>query len=219
MAGKIKSPLWLKNSKVRWGILAGIWLVFLVTIVIPTWKTVVAKNAEIGELEVRLATMDEWTVAGLWLAESVNERQLQVDTAFGRLFPDERGRAELFLDLARIADNSGVVGFDLSEKNIVGMAGNDVWSDGSSMNSSGDNGNYDDDMNGGTGDRLPSVELSSFRVQAHFSGDYKRIAQFMGGLKSIERAMKVHSLVIRPDKDGVQVDLELDIYVSQANQS
>ncbi len=220
MTGKSKFTGWLKNSKVQWGLMGGIWLVLLMAVVVPTWQGVVARNVEITDLEDRLATMDEWTVAGLWLAQSVTERQLRVDTVFDRLFPDDRARGELFLDLARVADQSGVMGFDLSEANTHGMSGNDVWGDGTSMGTTDDTGMGDAPAAGGNNEPvmqmdLPQVNISSYRVNARFYGDYQRIANFMGGLKNIERAMKVHSLVIRPDKDGIQVDLELDIYVNQ----
>jgi len=192
--------------------LAGVWLVFLVTVVIPTWQGIFVRNSEIRDLEERLATMDEWTVAGMWLSQSVKEREQQVNAVFGRLFPEQRLRGKLFLDLARVADQSGVEGFDLSEATNNGMSGNDVWGDGSSVGP----GSGDDGMNPDTANDQILAELATYRVQAHFRGDYHRIARFMGGLQDIERALKVHSLVIRPDKDGIQVDLELDIYVNQA---
>ncbi len=225
MTAKQYAIRWLQNTKIRWALLAGIWLVLLVTVVIPNWQGVLQRNTEIKDLEVRLATMDDWTVAGMWLAKSVNERKVPVETRFSSLFPDKRARGELFLELGRVADKSGVEGFDLIEANSQGMEGNDVWGDGASMAAIADDGAMGDapptgePMDLGMEMELPEVELTTYRLKAHFFGDYKRIARFMGGLKNIERAMKVHSLVIRPDKDGIQVDLELDIYVSQTSQS
>jgi len=223
MAIKTNAKQWLANSKIRWALSSVIWMVLLVTVAIPSWQGIRERNAEIHALEDRLATMDDWTVAGMWLAPSVRQRSLPVNAAFSRLFPAERGREELFLSLARVADASGVEDFGLSEANDFGMDGNDVWNDGSAMGTM-------DDAPPPTGDmpmqpdanldmvlEIPSIDLVTYRVKAHFTGDYKRVAHFMGGLKNIERALKVHSLVVRPEKDGIQVDLELDVYVSQTS--
>ncbi len=216
---KTKAIGWLKNPKVRWGLLTGVWLVLVVTVVFPTWQGVISRNNEIKIIEADLATMDDWTVAGMRLAPWVNQRTLPLNGAFSRLFPTERRREELFFSLAMVADQSGVVGFGLSEANETGMFGNDVWNDGTAMAGNDDAPPPTD----GSADALqpdltlevPKVELSSYRVKADFSGDYQRIANFMNGLKNIERALKVHSLVIRPERDDIQVKLELDVYVSK----
>jgi len=222
MVGKIKTSRWLANPKVRWALLSVTWVVLLVTVAIPSWQGVIKRNAEIHDLEVRLATMDEWTVAGMWLAPSVRQRSLPVNAAFSRLFPSERGREDLFLSLAKVADKSGVEEFGLSEAMNSSMDNNDVWSDGAAMDTGSIPPPSDDTAMQGGGDpgmslHIPSTDLSTYRVKAHFNGDYKRIARFMGGLKKIERALKVHSLVVRPEKDGIRVDLELDVYVSQTS--
>jgi len=219
---KTKKLDWLKNPKIRLGILIGVWVVVVVVVVVPTWQGVMARNTEISDLETRLATMDDWTVAGMWLAPSVKERTLPVNAAFSRIFPAERLREELFLSLAKVADQSRVENFTLSEAGGSGMDGNDVWNDGTAM-AAGDEapptGAGAGSMDGGMTLEVPKVELSSYRVSTQFFGDYQRAAHFMNGIKSIERALKVHSLVIRPQKDGIQVKLELDVYVSKTSQS
>ena len=223
MAMKTKTRKLLANKKFRWAVVSTVWLILLVTVALPSWHGVHQRNSEIHALQEQLATMDDWTVAGMWLAPSVNQRSLPVNAAFSRLFPTERGREELFLSLAKVADASGVDDFGLSEASALGMDGNDVWSDGASMGTeenappAGDDMAMENDAGMGMGLDIPKVELDSYRVKARFSGDYQRIAQFMGGLKNIERALKVHSLVVRPEKDGIQVDLELDVYVSQTS--
>ncbi len=221
---KTKALSWVKNSKVRWGLLTGVWVVVVITVIAPLWQGVMFRSDEIKDLEARLATMDDWTVAGMWLAPSVNQRTLPVNAAFSRLFPSDRMRENLFLSLARVADQSGVEEFNLMEANDLGMNGNDVWMDGTSMAAATDDappptGDVAGAMDGGPALDIPKVELSSYRVKASFSGDYQRVAHFMNGLKHIERALKVHSLVVRPEKDGIQVNLELDVYVSKTSQS
>ncbi len=224
MTQKMKIKGWLNNSKIRGVLLAGLWLVLLTTVAIPSWRGVIIRNSEISDLEERLATLDDWTVAGLWLAPSVRQRSLPVNAAFSRLFPSLRGREELFLSLAQVADESGVVDFGLSEMTNLGMIGNDVWSDGGNMGSEMEEAPPESDSTDmpaqsaqGNALSIPSIDLKTYRVKANFSGDYKRIAQFMGQINKIDRALKVHSLVIRPEKDEIRVDLELDVYVSQTS--
>ncbi len=227
MAGNARIKHWLAQSKIRWAAVTIIWVVLLVTVAIPSWQGVQKRHAEINVLEERLATMDDWAVAGMWLAPSVQERTLPVNSQFSVLFPDRRNREELFLSLARIADQSGVADFGLSEANEFSMGGNDVWSDGAGMGTGSPTDNMGDpppptdgamvDNAMGPSIAIPEVELSTYRVNARFNADYKRIAQFMGGLKKIERTLKVHSLTVRPEKDGIGVDLELDVYVSKAS--
>ncbi len=213
------------DPRIRWTGLSVLWLVLLFLVAIPSWRAVVEKNQAIGALEKQLATLDDWTVAGLWLAPSVQERSLPVNATFSRLFPAERQREQLFLSLARVADESGVEDFGLSEIVDLMLTENDVWSDGTTMAATVE----DEPPTDGSAAvqnaepvmslEVPSVDLASYRVTTHFSGDYSRAARFLGGLINIERAVKVHSLVVRPEKDGIQVDMELDIYVSQINQS
>ncbi len=219
---KIRIQDLLKKEKIRRGLLTGLWVVLVVTIIVPLWQGVLLRNVEIQDLEARLATLDDWTVAGMWLAPGVQERTLPVNGAFSRLFPLDRGREEFFLSLGRVADQSGVENFSLSESSSLGMFENDVWGDGTAMASEGGAPPTDAatmEMAGAPAMNIPKVELSPYRVKAEFSGDYQRIAYFMSGLKNIDRALKVHSLAINPEKDGVQVKLELDVYVSKTNQS
>ncbi len=221
-AFKISSMGLLKNSRFRWGTLASVWVAVVVLVVVPVWRGVLQRNNEISDLETRLGTMDDWTVAGMWLAPSVKERTLPVNAAFSRLFPPERFREDLFLSLARVADQSLVENFTLCEAKGLGMENNDVWSDGTDM-AAGDTPPPPDGSAPGMDNvpemNIPKVELISYRVKAEFNGDYQRIADFMNGLKRIERATKVHSLVVRPQRESIKVKLELDVYVSKTSQS
>lgn len=213
------------DPRLRWTGLSVLWLVLFFLVAIPCWRGVIEKNQAIGALESQLATLDDWTVAGMWLAPSVEKRSLPVNATFSRLFPPERQREQLYLSLARVADESGVEDFELSETIDLMLTENDVWSDGTTMAPQP----VDEPPTDGSAAvpgldpvmtlEVPSVDLASYRVSTHFSGDYSRAARFLGGLINIERAVKVHSLVVRPEKDGIQVDMELDIYVSQINQS
>lgn len=221
MTRKRSAARWLKSGAFRKLALTGVWVVLLVAVVLPTWNKVIRQNSEIQAMEDDLATLNDWTVAGMWLSQSVARRAVPITMEFHRLFPPRRAREKFFLDLARVADESGVGDFSLSEVNGLGMASNDVWSDGTGMAGS-EEPPPPSDATAAPGAlesamtlEIPPVELSSYRVKAHFNGDYQRIAGFMGGLKKIKRAVKVHSLVIQPKEDVIGVDLELDVYVSE----
>lgn len=227
MAPKKKLPAWIRHPRFRWLAVTVVWAILLVTVALPSWRGVIVKNRSIAAMEEQLATLDQWTVAGLWLAPAVAERSLPVNAAFSRLYPDARRREELFLDLARVADESGVEEFGLSESGADGFDANDVWSLPleTTGGTAGDDGPPDDGPP--TDDQIaaamtldvPNVELDTYRIKARFQGDYGRTARFLSGLEQIERALKVHSLVVRPDREGIQVEMELDVYVDRTHQS
>jgi len=187
-----------------------LWLGALLGAGVPGWLKVERQHQEIRELDQRLAELDRWHVAGMWLARSLVRRQTVIDGRWNKLFPPERRRSELFLDLARIADDSGVQSFELVELGAAEMgmtsAGAGAPAPGAGM---------------GTG-AIPEeilAKLDSYRVQARFQGGYEQVARFLGGLNSIERAVRVHNLDIRPSRDDIMVELELDIHVSKMAQS
>ncbi len=200
-----------------------VWAVTLVTVAIPSWRRVVRQHQEIAALERQLDTLDRWTVAGLWLERAVASREPAVNEAWARLFPSERSREALFLDLARVADSSGVESFALEEMDEMGMSANDVWQASNAPDDGAapadDAPPTDGDMDSMDVDPAPTVNLESYRVKATFAGDYARTATFLGGLVDIERSLDVHSLVVRPSRDGILVEMELDVYVSKPVQS
>ena len=67
--------------------------------------------------------------------------------------------------------------------------------------------------------RIEGVDLGFYRVKASFRGEFGQVADFLGGIKNIDRAMSVHSLVVRPDDRGVRVEMKLDVYVRETTQS
>ncbi len=191
-----------------------IWLGALLGVGVPSWLKVQRQHREVRELDTRLAELDRWHVAGLWLARSLAQRQSVIDARWNRLFPPERGRAELFLDLARIADDSGVTRFELVElgPSEMGMTsvGLGAPAPGTDMGT---------DMGTDASPEAVLASLDSYRVQARFRGKYEQVARFLGGLEEIERAVRVHNLDIRPSRDDITVELELDIHVSKSAQS
>ncbi len=92
-----------------------VWLVALGGVGIPAWLQVMRQHKEVDFLAVQLAELDRWNVAGKWLGRSLETRRDNVNESWNTLFPSQREREELFLDLALIADDSGVQDFELAE--------------------------------------------------------------------------------------------------------
>ena len=178
-----------------WAVGALAWLGILFGVAIPAWRQAVDQHHQVQALEIRLAELDNWTVAGLWLEKSLGLRQAVVNPQWERLFPPTSAKGEFFLSLARVADRSGVGDFELRElERPEGIAE-------------------------ATTEAGSAVPLAAYRVRARFRGHYAQVAEFLGGLKVIKRAVSVHNLAIKPARGAVQVDLELDVYVSATDQS
>lgn len=185
----------MSRRAVGWLVGGVVWLGVLVGVAVPAWRQAVAQHRQVQDLEVQLAALDDWTVAGLWVEKSLGPRQAVINPQWERLFPSRPAKGEFFLDLARVADHSGVSEFELREQ---------VVPEGTLTAETPE------------GDVLP---LDGYRVKTRFKGRYAQVAEFLGGLKGITRAVSVHNLAIKPSRGGVQVDLELDVYVSPQDQS
>lgn len=179
------------------GVVAVVWVLVLIGGAVPVWQRTLSQRREVRRVETQMAALDRWTVAGLWLERTLAPRQAAVTPVWNRLFPAERRCEELFLDLARVADESGVVQFELHELKIDEMA----------------------EAAPGVADPEPAASLGGYRVRALFEGDFAGVAGFLGGLNRLERAVAVHEMEIKPGKDAVQVELELDVYVASSNES
>ena len=194
---------------------AVVWVVLLLGVAIPHWQTVQHQNIEIQKLASRLADLDRWATAGLWLEHALAIRESEVAAQWSQLFPAERDREQLFLALAGAADRSGVGSFRLEE-----IAESDTpfihdMDDGD--DSSKDTQEWAD-LDGDEAGRF-QVAPSWYTVRASFAGDYARTAAFLRELAGIDRAVGVHRLVIRPARTGLDVEVELRIYVNRAQVS
>lgn len=192
-----------------------VWAVLLLGVAIPHWQQVQRQNIEIQKLEVRLADLDRWTAAGLWLEHAVAARESDVDADWSRLFPAERDRERVFLALAGAADRSGVEAFRLeeireSETSFTHEMDHDEDPDEHMPD--------DTDPDGRSAGR-PGVAPSWYSVKAWFAGDYARTAAFLGEIAGIDRAVGINRLVIRPAREGLDVEVELRIYVDRPQAS
>lgn len=191
------------------GLAAG-WVALLALVAVPAWRSALERHREVQRIEGRLAELDAWTVAGMWLAPTVAERAPVVEADWKRAFPDRRLKEELFLDIARVADGTQVQEFELIEMPVAeGEAPRGPLQERLSAQLGG----------GGVLDGVPvqppQVSLATYRIKASFLADYDELARFLGGLDRLDRALKIHNLVARPDKGRIKAELELDVYVSQ----
>lgn len=179
------------------GALTIVWSLLLVVGAVPAWQQALRQHREVRKVEAQLVDLNEWTVAGLWLERSLAPREAAITPVWNRLFPAERRCEDLFLDLARVADSSGVDRFELHELKIDEMV----------------------EAMPGLADPEPAANLSAYRVRLMFEGDFAQVAEFLGGVGRLDRAVAVHEMELKPGKDAVQVELELDVYVASTTDS
>jgi hypothetical protein len=191
-------------------ILAGtvvfVWFAALVGGALPVWRRALNQQREVRQVEARFLDLDRWSVAGIQLEHSLPEREAAVSPVWERLFPADRRCEELFLDLARVADESGVDRFELHELKADEMASTTISA------ASTDSVPQAEVVD-------PSAALTTYRVRARFESDFAGVAGFLGGLGRLDRATAIHQLEIRPTKTGVQTELELDVYVASSQES
>lgn len=219
---RIRQLSWRPGKVCRATGLVVLWAVLLLGIALPRWREVRRQHAEIGVLENRLADLDRWIVAGLWLEPAVAEREPIVQTEWLRRFPASRDREELFLAVAGVADRCGVREFRLEEVNESGMADFGTWA--STSTATDPTAAVGDAPAAGDTDAAMAaapvaIELDRYVVRTGFVGDYAETAAFLGGLEKIERAIDVRRLAIQPTRGGINVEMELEIYVSETGAS
>ena len=112
------------------------------------------------------------------------------------------------IELARIADASGVSDFFLAEDAAEMGAGEPVRNDAPM-----DDGPPTDGME--MQDAAPSVTVEGFRVRSRFQGDLAATARFLAGLENVERALTVREIRIREGGQRLIVEMEMEFYVSQ----
>jgi len=194
------------KRKFVWAAAVTIWCVLMFGFAYPNWQKTVDQGREISTLTEKLDQMDQWSVAGIWLDWAITQRSAQVAEHYQKLFPKKRQREELFLQLAGIADQSGISDFKLEEQ--LDVENTSTWSD----DTMDDDVDYTTDMDNRD---WSAVELNYFRVQASFLGDYVRVASFLEGVRGLDRALNVHSLIVVPEGTGIRVNLEIDCYVQK----
>jgi len=188
---------------------------------VPTWKSAHQNEVTIEAMNDRLATLHEWSVAGIWLGEGVRRWEPVQRETYERLFPLEKAREEFFLDLVRVANASGIDPIRILEAQNTYRPGTDVWEEGYAWDEDLEEqeseidqltSEFAPDLSG-----LPDDRLTAHRALLSFSAEYDEFAVFLAGLKSIPRALSVHRLTASPLDEGIDVRMELDFYVQGAD--
>jgi len=173
-----------------------------------------AEHARLAaELEAGCQGMERWAMDGDAISVAVAEREARVADLWRRLFPAEKGKDRLFLELARVADASGVSDFFLAE------AGQEMGDGGftAAQTVTEDGPPMDGPMDGSMGDEAggPAVAVEGFLVRTRFESDMAGAARFLAGLESVERALQVREIRIREGGRRLIVEMEMEFYVSK----
>ncbi|NCQ33589.1 hypothetical protein GW813_00660 [bacterium] len=197
------------KQRLFWGGVILVYAILLVVVVVPMGQRVMRDHREVAAVEQELSDLDAWTVAGMWLAPEVARRQPVVAQAWERTFPRMRDRENLFLEIAKVADGSGLEDFKLRE---IALARDQAPPRLQAIVDSrmGDGGSVR-----GVPVVVPRIGLQTYRIKATFKSDYQGVTRFLYGLQGLDRALDLHDLVLRDEERQVKVDLEMDVYVSQ----
>jgi hypothetical protein len=199
---------------------AGILILAFLLGSLPAWQRTQRNARQIVAREARTASLGEWAVAGFWMEAGARRWQRDQGPVYDRRFPDEKRREQLYLELARVAREVGIEPLSLCEgkqapTSSAPAAGDDAMADAAA----GAAGAGPAMLEGYLPDpaRLPSTELTTFPLEARFDTDYARLARFMGGLATIDRALTVRSLNAVPDQGVIHVALEMQYYAQKTD--
>lgn len=176
---------------------------------VPARRDAVESARLAAELEEGYLGMERWAMDGEAISVAVSEREARVEDLWRRLFPAEKGKDLLFLELARVADASGVADFFLAE------AGQEMGDGGFAAPEAGmdDGPPMDDPMDDAVGG--PAVAVEGYVVRTRFEADMAGAARFLAGLESVERALQVREIRIREGGRRLIVEMEMEFYVSK----
>jgi len=183
---------------------------------VAVWWRVACLRRETTDAQRQLARLQSWIETAAAVEPAVSDVAREIEARWSRMFPAERRREELFLDLARVADLSGVEAFDLEEEATGRAAGGD---DGAPPPAAPPPGTETGDKpwripaDAGLEVSAPTVVLEPYRIKASFRGDYAAVTRFLGGLRRIDRVVEIRRLEMAPEETGLRVGLELGVYV------
>ena len=178
---------WRPGRRAALGLCGRVWVVLMATVAVPRWQQVQRQHGEVADLQQRLADLDRWTVAGLWLAPAVASREPAVTAAWHRLYPPERDREELFLALAGVADRCGVEGFAQEEDSAMDAMGSHWSRPGDVDPAMADDAPPPSDADAGLAGARPApvtIALDRYRVRTRVQADSARIAACASGGRS-----------------------------------
>jgi hypothetical protein len=205
----------LRRRRTQVGLLAVLWIMVFLAGALPTWKQSQGNQERIAAVSAELAALSEWSVAGGWLTEAARQWEPVLGEEYTRLFPPEKNREELYLDLARVAQESGV---ELLNLRAAHQEFDEV--------PSGEDESVELMMEEDEGllmmadlametSELPSSELAEHRITASFEASYAQLVDFLAGVSDLPRAVTVAKLQATPARRGITVEMELGFYVQE----
>jgi len=218
----IKQPhfhIRLPRHSVMVGTIILLWFALFLGGAMPAWKKARRNEEKIASTSARLASLSQWSVAGIWLAEEIREWEPVQNKTYDRLFPEAKLREDLFLDLVRVANENGIDPIRILEAPHAFRPGTEIWHDDYDPDEEMDDealeidvlvSEFAPDLSA-----LPGDELVAHRALVSFTAEYSKLASFLDDLQTIPRALSMHRLIATSRDKGVEVRMELDFYVQK----
>jgi len=210
----------LPRRRVRPPLLIGLgallWLLAIACLVWPALRASRRQAAEISALDARAATLAGWSGGRALPAAAAASWEAALGERFELLFPRERRLEQLFMEIATIANESGVDPVQLRAD--VGAAAAYSEGIGELLKAQGAGGLPEElealaaSLDLAPRD-LPVSDLRAYRLQVNFDADYEHLARFTDALRTLSRAVCVRNLQVHRGSRGVAVQMELEYYV------
>jgi hypothetical protein len=217
---KLALPPRLARPPLLVGLGVLLWLLVIAFLVWPTLRASQRQAAEISALDARAATLAGWSGGRALPAVDAARWETSLGERFEQLFPRERQLEQLFMEIATIANESGVDPVQLRAD--VGAAAAYSEGKGELLSAQGTGGQPEElealAASLGLAPRdLPVSDLRAYRLQVNFDADYEHLARFTDALRTLSRAVCVRNLQVRRGSREVAVQMELEYYVQERN--
>ncbi len=216
---KLALPPRLLKPPVLIALGALLWLLAISFFVWPSLRTSRQQAAEISACDARAASLARWNGGRALPAAEAARWEATLGARFEQLFPRERRLEQLFMEIATIANESGVDPVQLRAD--IGAAA-DGERKGELRSARGTAVQLEDlealaaTLGLAPGDR-PVSDLRAYRLQVNFDADYEHLARFTDALGTLSRAVCIRNLQARRGSRGVAVQMELEYYVQERN--
>lgn len=204
----------MRHRRAQIALFTVMWALLLLAGALPLWQRSGRNDERITAVSQQISSLSEWSAAGVWLQESNEQWEPTLGETYIRLFPLEKDREGLFLELARVAKESGIIGLNVRVTMEDWDQGDEDEEWGTTDMEEDEGGLMLQELGLDSGD-LPGSDIVEHRVRASFEGDYEQIVKFLAGLDGISRAVNVASLHAEPARRGVSVEMELDFYAQE----
>jgi hypothetical protein len=197
---------------------AGVWVLLFLAGSLPVLDHSYRNDRRLAALDRQAGTLTRWAAAGVWFEAAARRWEPSQAEQYDRLFPREKDREQLFLDLARVARSSGITPIDLVEVpsyEIEAAQDRSTGVDAPAETVEPDLQSLIEEMAPDLS-RLPGSALFTHRIRARFGASYGELARLLAGLNIIPRAVTLNRLQATPGAQGIDVEMELDFYDQQS---